>query len=384
MRFRYYMVVQDLSGNVVDSASVSVYLAGTTTPATVYPTRTSTSGSNVAPQASSAQDGSVVFWLDSNDYSYGQLFDIVVQKGTFSFQLSDVQIIVWDAVNAVKLDGQDGAYYLNRANHTGTQPPSTISPQGSGSGLNADKLDGQEGSYYLNRANHTGTQPPNTISPQGSGSGLSADNVDGFDASLTPGPNIIVPLNASGILDLSATYVKSNVYTFRRVDLTNATSDYMLQVGEEAIVNFTNATSVALHIATQSGTYYEMDVVVSNNVGTSGGVGAPVYLNPNNTTYSNAFSYVTVYRNTGSSGSSSAAYSAFRLSWAAGDIRVYLINFTTHKSVKGLDMITGLSEAPVITLYACQWNDTTTAWTSLGTITFPQSTSGYILVRRLA
>ena len=35
----------------------------------------------------------------------------------------------------------------------------------------------------------------------------------------------IVPFDANGVLDLSATYVKSNVYTFRRVDLTNATSE---------------------------------------------------------------------------------------------------------------------------------------------------------------
>jgi len=141
MRFRYYMVVQDLAGNVIDGASVYVYLAGTSTPATVYPTRTSSQGSNAPPQVSSLQDGSVVFWLDSNDYSYGQLFDIVVQKDTFSFSLSDVQIIVWDAVNANKLGGQDGSYYLNRANHAGTQAPSTISPQGSGSGLDADTVD---------------------------------------------------------------------------------------------------------------------------------------------------------------------------------------------------------------------------------------------------
>jgi len=141
MRFRYYMVVQDLSGNVVDSASISVYLAGTSTPAVVYPTRTSNQGNNTPPQVSSSQDGSVVFWLDSNDYNYGQLFDIVVQKDNFSLTLSDVQIIVWDAVNAVKLDGQDGSYYLDRANHTGTQPPNTISPQGSGSGLDSDTVD---------------------------------------------------------------------------------------------------------------------------------------------------------------------------------------------------------------------------------------------------
>ena len=139
------MVVQDLAGNAVDGASVSVYLAGTNTSAVVYPTRTSNQGNSIPPQVTSALDGSVVFWLDSNDYSYGQLFDIVVQKDGFSFSLNDVQIIVWDAVNASnsdKLNGQNGSYYLNRVNHTGTQPPSTISPQGSGSGLDADMVDG--------------------------------------------------------------------------------------------------------------------------------------------------------------------------------------------------------------------------------------------------
>jgi hypothetical protein len=138
-----------------------------------------------------------------------------------------------------------------------------------------------------------------------------ADTVDGFHASLTPAPNVIVPLNADGILDLSATYVKSNVYTFRRVDLTNATSDYMLQVGEEAIINFTNATSVPLRIATQSGTYYECCLVCSNTGGTSGGSGE-VFLNPNNTTYSNAFVYADLSRNSSSSGSGYFTYSSFR------------------------------------------------------------------------
>jgi hypothetical protein len=106
-----------------------------------------------------------------------------------------------EAFNADTLDGQHGSYYLDRTNHTGTQPPSTISPQGHGSGLDADRLDDQEGSYYLNRANHTGTQPPSTISPQGHGSGLDADKVDGFHASITPAPNTIPASNSSGILE---------------------------------------------------------------------------------------------------------------------------------------------------------------------------------------
>jgi hypothetical protein len=134
--------------------------------------------------------------------------------------------------DADTVDGQHGSYYLARANHTGTQAPSTISPQGSDSGLDADELDGQDGSYYLNRTNHTGTQPPNTISPQGSGSGLdadmtdglhvgnssgqipvsngtrctglNADMTDGFHASQTPGANQIPVLGASGNLVLPA------------------------------------------------------------------------------------------------------------------------------------------------------------------------------------
>ncbi|HEB13896.1 MAG TPA: MerR family transcriptional regulator, partial [candidate division WWE3 bacterium] len=43
-------------------------------------------------------------------------------------------------------------------------PSSSITGAGAGSGLNADLLDGQEGSYYLSRANHTGTQLSATIS----------------------------------------------------------------------------------------------------------------------------------------------------------------------------------------------------------------------------
>lgn len=85
-------------------------------------------------------------------------------------------------LNADLLDGQHGTYFQARANHTGTQTPSTISPQGTGSGLDADKLDGQHGTYFQDRANHTGTQAPSTISPQGSGSGLDADMVDGEHA----------------------------------------------------------------------------------------------------------------------------------------------------------------------------------------------------------
>jgi len=100
--------------------------------------------------------------------------------------------------DANTLNGQPGSYYLNRANHIGAQAPSTVSPQGDGSGLDADKLDGQEGSYYLDRANHTGTQPPSSISPQGSGSGLDADKLDGFHATNIPTASSVVASSSRG------------------------------------------------------------------------------------------------------------------------------------------------------------------------------------------
>ena len=53
------------------------------------------------------------------------------------------------------------------------------------------------------RANHTGTQAPATISPQGPGSGLNADMVDGFETSQSGGANKIVVTNANGNLGIA-------------------------------------------------------------------------------------------------------------------------------------------------------------------------------------
>jgi len=212
-----------------------------------------------------------------------------------------------------------------------------------------------------------------------------ADTVDGFHASLTPSPNVIVPLDANSVLDLSPTYIKSNVYTFRRVDLSSATSDYLLQVGEEAYISFSNTTSVPLRIATQSGTYYEAYLVCSNTGGTSGTNGAPILLCPNNTTYTNAFVCAEIFRNSSGSGSSCAAFSAFKCGLRFSNTTMCITNFTQYKNVKGFFDIWGYDlDYPTIVVFSCDWRDTTTAWTSLGTITFPQQTSGYILVRRLA
>ena len=52
--------------------------------------------------------------------------------------------------------------------------------------LNASNLDGAGSSFYLERSNHSGTQLPSSISPQGAGSGLDADTLDTLDAGNDP------------------------------------------------------------------------------------------------------------------------------------------------------------------------------------------------------
>ena len=173
---------------------------------------------------------------------------------------------------------------------------------------------------------------------------------------------------------------------FKRINLTNATEDYFLKVGEEAYISFSNVTQVPLHIATQDGTYYEMHIIPSNTGGHSGGQGAPIYLYPNNTTYSGAFYYAEFYRSSSRLSTFYVQYSAFRIGWAFTCITAWITNRTQYKNVHAIYDMYGYSTGtnyPLLTVLSTDWRDTTTPWTSLGTIEFPQSSSGEILVRRL-
>jgi hypothetical protein len=214
---------------------------------------------------------------------------------------------------------------------------------------------------------------------------LNTASLNGRISSVNPQANQIPVLDNNANLILPNTsLIRTNTYTFRRVDLTNTSSDYQLAVGEEAILNFKDATSVPLHIATQDGTMYELHLIPSNISGTSDGVKAEVYLNPNNTTYSDAFYYAELYRNSNDNDSHYYKYSAFRIGWAYTSLYCIITNRTVYKGIKGFEDIYGLEYSyPDLGIFATDWRDTTTSWTSLGTITFPQDTSGQILVRRL-
>ena len=71
------------------------------------------------------------------------------------------------------------------------------------------------------------------------------------------------------------------------IDCTNHATDYPLRRGETAVVNYSAATSAPLHIATVEG-LYEIEILGDKTVTVSNT--DTLYLSPNNTTYSGAFS----------------------------------------------------------------------------------------------
>jgi len=224
---------------------------------------------------------------------------------------------------------------------------------------------------------------------------LNADKVNGFPASQTPAPNTILPLNSSGILDLSASYMKSDIYTFRRVDLTNATSDYMLQVGEEAVINFNNKELVPFRISIPEPTSATTPVVYNIVIGiywaSNNNMDFEFY--PNNTTYANEINFLTFsnsdsgwtkYSNTTVrfwidtySGSGTDRYPWF------ADLFVVYYGSQNPKLFYG-----SAYSVNSIAITSQIWNNTTTAWTSLGSFRiFPGSIiyiSGMALVRRIS
>jgi hypothetical protein len=174
-----------------------------------------------------------------------------------------------------------------------------------------------------------------------------------------------------------------------RVDLTNTTSDYNLAVGQEAIINFTNTTSVALHISTQSGTLYTLYIYFTNPSFAQGnGVLGSALLLPNNTSYSNA-----IYRSgilidsNGSSALISGTVSGFELIYNMYPANCFstIYNETKHKSTSSISVHGGYNSNSYARWQSenCVWNDYTTEWTSLGTLTFPKASSGFVLVRRI-
>lgn len=92
-------VSRDGAGNVISGATVSVYLTGTTTAASVY---TASTGGTAVNSVTSATSGAFTFYVDESDYGYGQLFDLSIAKTGYS-------TATWTGVEVIKLPWTTGA-----------------------------------------------------------------------------------------------------------------------------------------------------------------------------------------------------------------------------------------------------------------------------------
>lgn len=166
------------------------------------------------------------------------------------------------------------------------------------------------------------------------------------------------------------------------VDHTADGSGYVLSPGESIFKTFSAATSIPLYVTTAQGIY---DILIVGDRSVSVSNNNSITLSPNGTTYSNAIRRVETYNTTGSTlGGGNSLQSEFKLSEA---LLVYSIikvfTFTTGKAVQVNNLI--IDTGP--TLYREEesqtWEDTTTVWSSLGTLTFPFAQSGTILIKRV-
>lgn len=83
-RFHFIGRTRDSYGNVVPDIGISIYLAETTTPATIFTQKSGGSPISVAPQITSDNTGGFHFYIDDSIHPYPQLFDIVCADITYT------------------------------------------------------------------------------------------------------------------------------------------------------------------------------------------------------------------------------------------------------------------------------------------------------------
>lgn len=101
MRYNFKSVARDGAGNIVPSATVSVYLAGTTTAASIY---TALAGGTAVNSVTSGTDGSFEFYIDDTDYAGTQRFKITIAKSNYASVTRDY-LTIFDINSVLDTDG---------------------------------------------------------------------------------------------------------------------------------------------------------------------------------------------------------------------------------------------------------------------------------------
>ena len=83
-RFVHQAILRDGNGKSVKEATMTVYLAGATTAATIYESET---GDELEDgQTTTGTNGTYSFWVDTDDYDTTQRFDIYGVKTNYTIE----------------------------------------------------------------------------------------------------------------------------------------------------------------------------------------------------------------------------------------------------------------------------------------------------------
>ena len=164
------------------------------------------------------------------------------------------------------------------------------------------------------------------------------------------------------------------------INNTSAGSDVTLAIGQKAYVTASAATSISLHIATASGQMYEITLAGTSAIVAQGN---SAYFYANNTTQASAWTGAVVWgANTGTGGGAGTNNCA-NISYASSPVHavIHAWTLTTAKMVASqeFERWSGINMSAV---YGNQWNDTTTVWSSLGTIVLPTAWTGTVTIER--
>ena len=167
----------------------------------------------------------------------------------------------------------------------------------------------------------------------------------------------------------------------------NGSTDRVLGVGKLTSDSFTSATSIPLHIACGDGQIYEIEMVGSY---TAAAASASTLLLPNNTAMSGTNNLVLSANYTASAtptGSVSTLTSnGFFIGVGGSSVHSAVTKVFTSTLTKysQSNFRSGNSTTNYAGLLISEWLDTTTVWSSIGTITMPNAWTGQIVCKRIA
>lgn len=174
------------------------------------------------------------------------------------------------------------------------------------------------------------------------------------------------------------------------ISLAGQATDVLLLPGDTAVLEYSAAVSVPLRIKAEEG-LYELEIIGDATV--TIGTLAEVWLQPNNTTVAAGvidrgvvYNKVPTDANFDELGGNGKGldHTAFELGRNIICFGKYLVSTKTKsKVVSGHYLRKDSASVLYQNLLFTIWNETATAWTSLGTVVFPFAQTGTIIIRRV-